>query len=478
MPVTSFPGGNGESVLALDARAAADVALLRPDLSRQPVARLWRQIIPARPGPGLELPGQPARLALTAAAGMPGRGPRIGGLTVNVTVQDCHGITYTVPAGGLPDDGRPHRLTAQLKAAPGSQPPGPAGYPLRLLAISLSYQMLPFPAPPNPSPAAERAASDAERLAGEREATLAISALSASPAPGGPLPAPFSDGGALRSWTARASSVEVPASPRAAGIPPRVLSWRRGAGGGLQLVFIPGTGHLLTMAGQPPLPVSSSLTLTAAGPALTPLPAIATDSFLRASHTAVGSVLFETASQVVFPVQIVASVRAVPRDLPAGTAVTSAGQLAAGLLGNPLSAVPQQAVLAIAVAAALLAALGMAVSVAASVAERRTRSALLAALGVSRARQAGQLSLEHLILSAPAAAVGVLLGAGLAGLLVPAVTVTATAATPVPPVLVQIPLGWAAALAAAVSAVPVLAAAATAARRPDPAAELRAAEAG
>jgi ABC-type antimicrobial peptide transport system permease subunit len=315
--------------------------------------------------------------------------------------------------------------------------------------------------------------------------------------------------------------VEVPASPRAAGIPPRVLSWRRGAGGGLQLVFIPGTGHLLTMAGQPPLPLSGSLTLTAAGPALTPLPAIATDSFLRASHTAVGSVLFETASQVVIPVQIVASVRdfptvtgsagglivdlaavqgtlaagaaaplpvmqwwlrtaggAVPRDLPAGTAVTSAGQLAAGLLGNPLSAVPQQAVLAIAVAAALLAALGMAVSVAASVAERRTRSALLAALGVSRARQAGQLSLEHLILSAPAAAVGVLLGAGLAGLLVPAVTVTATAATPVPPVLVQIPLGWAAALAAAVSAVPVLAAAATAARRPDPAAELRAAEAG
>ena len=46
-----------------------------------------------------------------------------------------------------------------------------------------------------------------------------------------------------------------------------------------------------------------------------------------------------------------------------------------------------------------------------------------------------------------------------------------------PPVLVEIPLGWAVLLAAAVAALPVLAAAASIARRPDPAAELRTAEA-
>src|SRR5258708_5743691 len=49
MAVTSFPGGNGESVLALDARAAAGAGPLRPAPSRQPAARLWRQIAPTPP---------------------------------------------------------------------------------------------------------------------------------------------------------------------------------------------------------------------------------------------------------------------------------------------------------------------------------------------------------------------------------------------------------------------------------------------
>jgi hypothetical protein len=57
------------------------------------------------------------------------------------------------------------------------------------------------------------------------------------------------------------------------------------------------------------------------------------------------------------------------------------------------------------------------------------------------------------------------------------VTLTSAAARPVPPVLVQVPVGPAALLAAAVAVLPVLAAAVSTARRPDPAAELRAAEA-
>jgi len=108
---------------------------------------------------------------------------------------------------------------------------------------------------------------------------------------------------------------------------------------------------------------------------------------------------------------------------------------------------------------------------------RRAESAVLSALGVARPAQAGQLCLEQLMLSGPAAAVGLLVGAGLAWLLVPAITLTIGAARPFPPVLVQIPVGWAVLLAAAVAALPVLAAAASIARRPDPAAELRAAEA-
>jgi len=64
----------------------------------------------------------------------------------------------------------------------------------------------------------------------------------------------------------------------------------------------------------------------------------------------------------------------------------------------------------------------------------------------------------------------------LAGLLVPAVTLTASATTPVPPVLIE--FGWSQtlSLALAIAVLPVLAAALTIARRPDAAAGLRAAE--
>ena len=64
----------------------------------------------------------------------------------------------------------------------------------------------------------------------------------------------------------------------------------------------------------------------------------------------------------------------------------------------------------------------------------------------------------------------------LAELLVPAITLSPSATTPVPPVLIQ--FGWAQTLplALAVAVLPVLGAALTIARRPDAAAELRAAE--
>ena len=123
-----------------------------------------------------------------------------------------------------------------------------------------------------------------------------------------------------------------------------------------------------------------------------------------------------------------------------------------------------------------LAGIGFVVSVAAAMRERRLQDALLAALGVDRAARTGQLCLEQLMLSVPAAAAGAAIGVALAYLLVPAVTLTTGAATPFPPVHVVIPLGWTALLALSIAAVPVLAAAATAAYRPDPAAELRAGE--
>src|ERR1700689_511897 len=140
------------------------------------------------------------------------------------------------------------------------------------------------------------------------------------------------------------------------------------------------------------------------------------------------------------------------------------------------SAAPQQALLALAAAAAVLAITGFWVSIAADVRRRRGEAALLAALGVTRRGAAGLLCLEKLLLSLPAAALGVLLGTLVAWLLVPAITLTPAAQLPTPPAVTVVALRLVIALALAVAVLPAVTAALAATRRPDPAAELRAAE--
>jgi ABC-type antimicrobial peptide transport system permease subunit len=142
-----------------------------------------------------------------------------------------------------------------------------------------------------------------------------------------------------------------------------------------------------------------------------------------------------------------------------------------------LSAAPQQALLAVTGAAALLAVTGFWVSIAANVRQRRAENALLAALGVAQRSAAAQLFLEKLLLSVPSAVLGLLLGSVVARLLVPAVTLTTTAQQPVPPPVTVFDLAQTVPLAAFIAIVPALAAALVVIRRPDPAAELRAAEA-
>jgi predicted lysophospholipase L1 biosynthesis ABC-type transport system permease subunit len=163
--------------------------------------------------------------------------------------------------------------------------------------------------------------------------------------------------------------------------------------------------------------------------------------------------------------------------LPPRSTVTSRTALAAATVSDPLSAAPQQALLAVAAAAALLAVTGFWVSIAANVRQRRAENALLAALGVAQRSAAAQLFLEKLLLSVPSAALGLLLGTVVARLLVPAVTLTTTAQLPVPPPVTLFDLPQTIPLAVAVAVLPALAAALVIFRRPDPAAELRAAEA-
>ena len=305
MPVSNF--NSGFDVYALNARAAAATVLLRPDLAGLPVPALWRRIVPAHAAPGLALPGRPARIAVTAAISPP-RGIRFGALPVSLSVQDGWGIVYSVPAGSLPADGRPHRMVADL-AAPGQAAPGTgqARYPLRLLGLSLSYQLPPFPVP---SLGTAAAAQVQARIAAAR-ATLDVRALAVSPRGSGGFPAPFTGagkpGGMLPGWHAAAAAAGL-ADPHAIGIKPGVVTWRPGPA---TLTFSTGTGLLIQKAGAAPLPVAGQLSLTAGYPSA-PLPAIATRAFITAANSHVGDVVPLPVGNATVPVRLVAMIRAFP----------------------------------------------------------------------------------------------------------------------------------------------------------------------
>ena len=179
MPVARVTETGGAQLLAIGARQAAATVLLRPDLTAEPASRLWRSITPAGRPPGLALPGQPVRLALTASINGTAAGA-VGPLTASVSVQGADGIAFSVPAGTL--SAHYHRLVAVL--APGHQ----ADYPLRLLGISLVYAL---PARPV-----------------RGTATVQITGLSLSPAMAGPFPPRFATAAALGAWQA---AVAVPA---------------------------------------------------------------------------------------------------------------------------------------------------------------------------------------------------------------------------------------------------------------------------
>jgi hypothetical protein len=528
MPV-ALPASNGSGqILALNARSAAATVLLRPDLSDLSPAVLWRRLVPR--ATGLAVPGRPARLAVSARLSR--SAGKSSPLQVTLDVMDATGVSYALPAGPLPADGRVHRLAAVIS------PRRRAVYPLRLTGISLAYTL-----------AATRTPN----------AMLTVGGIAAANGTAGVFAAPFSSGRALSRWAIRISApglgeaVEDALSPHEPPAGPQGVVDFVTAPAGELLNFEPGYGVLGSGSGLPS-PISGTLTLNAppltgvtraagaraagargaaggaagaagaaAARAAGTIPAIATRAYLTAAAVNVGGTLNLTFGAASVRVRIVGAVTrfptvsseggglvvdlaalqsvlnsenagilpvsqwwlrtrqaAVPGNwpagLPAGTAVESRTAATAALLADPLSGLPQQALPAIALAAAALAAVGFSVSVAAGVRERRAQRALLAALGVSRAAQARQLCLEQLLLSMPAAGAGLLLGAGLAQLLVQAVTLTATAAAPVPTVLIEIPWVLAAGLAVAVAVIPVLAAALTIARRPDPAAQLRAAE--
>jgi len=507
MPVAAFTeAATSSETLAVDSAQAASVSLLRPDQSALPEAALFAKIIPAGPATGLTLPGRAGVIRLTARLGPASL--RLAPATVSVAVQDADGDVYELDAGPLPADGRDHPLTVTLANAPAG-PTAATGvaraiYPLRLTGISLVYTM------------------PANRL--RAPATFSVNSVS-----GGPGTDQIA-GPALRGWPAVASSAELTGVRQSLGTTgpsglPAASPARVSGPGTLAVTFSPGYGQASAgLPGFPPTSIDGQLELSSAPPALV-IPGLATRSFLAASNASVGSTVQADINGAPISVRIVAAVSTFPTvsapggalivdlaslqnilngsaleaapvtqwwlatssgasqslpglaaTLPPGSAITSSDAVASGLLSDPLSTVPQQALLAVAIAAAVLAIAGFCVSIAAGVRQRRAENALLAALGVPPRMAAGQLCLEKLMLSLPAALAGLALGVVLAELLVPAITLSPSATTPVPPVLIE--FGWlqTLSLVLAVAVLPVLAAGLTIARRPDAAAELRTAE--
>ena len=487
MPETVFNYAVGSSdVLAMGAADAARVVLQRPDQSPLPASTLFGKLGHVAPD-GLVLPGTGPDVQLSM-----GIGPAsldLAPAAVTVSVEDAYGDIFQLPAT-LPFDGRPHTITFPVTKA---------AYPLRITSVIVNYT-LPATRP-------------------RTAATFTIGSVS-----GGPGTTPLA-GLALNTLTDVTSAPDITrAVTNGSGMAGKYAlpgaATQSVSGSAASATFSTGFGRAVN-PNAPPLPVGGMLALVSMPPDYAPvIPGIATQSFIASSGITTGGIVQTTLDGLSVSVRIVAVVSTfptvtnpagalivnttaldnvyvhnamspplpgqwwlattggrIPAGLPAGSPVTSQTALASGLLTNPLSQVPQQALLGIAIAALLLACTGFCVSIAAGIQQRRAENALLAALGVPPRAAATQLSLEKFMLSLPAAAAGLLLGIALASLLVPAITLTAAGTAPVPPVVIS--YGWTLSLGTALTlaVLPVLVAALITIRRPDPAAGLRTAEA-
>lgn len=482
---TTLPlsGDRTATVLALDTAHAADTVLMRPDLAPAPMKGLLAGLGPTGESAGARVPAGASRLTLTATLRSSARDTQ-SAATVTQTLEDDHGVPYSLPSGSLPADARPHTLSVRLPSGHG---------PLTLTGVQL---VLPVPS--------SRA----------QEHTLTLDALTATTAAGTaqsvPLPA--------ESWTV-ASGTDAQSSADAATEParPRVRP-------AAHPTAVYGTGYV--PSDQPWLSPSLTLRMQVAQPRTTAVDALATDRFLASTGARPGQTMDIALDGQNVPVRIVRAVRELPTtqggdggavlvDLPAvnrvlqaryGLALAptewwlrpdspSAGadvatalrarpdldpeqivvrdEIAAELRDDPFGAGPEAAFTAAAAAAAVLAALGFAVSAAGALRERNAEFAILRALGAPRRRLARAVAGEQSVLVVLALAVGTGLGLALTRAVLPLIVLTGEAGRPVPDLLVVLPPLRVAALVTAVAAVPVVVVALLSARQADPVQVLR-----
>lgn len=486
-----LPGGRPGQVMALDAAAAADRLALRADLRD---GRGMRELFiplaasPSAPTTGIPLPGHPERIDLSVSVKSTGAGGRPG---LGVLLRDRFGITYRAAMVQLPESGD---ATVPVHIGPmlGS-PIGSAATPLSVAGLVFTYDREgPLPGTdPNADPGAGPG-SDGPGATVKMFDELTVRGLAVAQTRDGaaaPLAVPAPDWRlSVPPLTDGSPAAELLAgSEPAPGGPALVkLRYRDGSGerGGVQADLVPG-----------PAPAAE-------------VPGIATRAYLAAIGGSVGDVVPVKLDGVTVPVRVTAAIDSLPvagdtaiavdlataarqlaasgRELPpptewwlpaasaddpvparaAAELRSGAGsqqvrlreEVAATLLDDPLSAGPQGALAALAVACAVLAAIGFAASAAAAARERAREFSVLTALGARRRDLARTATAESCVLVGLGTAVGLGLGVVIVHLVVPLTVLTPAAGRPVPEVLVDLPAVRTLLLAAAIAAVPLLSA--------------------
>ncbi|MFE5940434.1 FtsX-like permease family protein [Streptomyces sp. NPDC056470] len=498
---TSFAGNRTATVLALDTRHAADGLLLRADLADSPARELLAPLTPkAGPRPGIVLPVDSRGLAFDLRRTAPrGAAPA----QVTVVVEDPYGVPYRQLLGPLPADGRSHRLTLDL-GGPGEAPSSPVG-PLTLTGVELDGTVA--------DGRAGRQTFAVERLLSRHEggAERPVEALaslvswrtgyqeSGGEAGGPAAPAGRSAGATPYevSFTTGLADPQVLSGPQDFGLrisaprsaPPVTLSGvatdaflaAAGAKRGDRVEVALGSVHLkVTIVDTVrELPTTGAGAGAVSAPSATPddggallVDLQAANRFLAADPTAaLQPTEWWLATAPGRADDVARAVRARPDTDP--TQVLVRDEAAAELLGDPLGAGPNAALMAVAVAAAALAAVGFAVSAAGSTRERSAEFGVLRALGAPRRRLARLIAAEQGLLVGIGLLAGAALGTVLTRAVVPLIVLTGQASQPVPRVLVQLPPGHVALLLSGVAALPLLIVAAIALRRTDPAVTLR-----
>ena len=472
-------------LLSIDADRAPGVVQMRPDLSDRPIEGLMAPLIAGRPSvEAVRLPdgARQLRFTLTAAIGRlehvtfddetgeqktsPATLAEIAGwraFAVSVVIRDARGVFARVEGGSATIDPGPHEVVVSLAPSAGE------------VDMSSSIELF----------AIEVAASLPDGFV-VPAGTLAIADLAAAGPDGSWRSVPLDLG---TGWRATASGLSGSGRLGPSGIHGPVLT-----------VPLVGDDPVLFGNGDP----DRHAIVTLAPADLdrlegAPIPIVASDAFLSATASRPGDVVNLVVDGANRIVTVSGTVRAFPgtgpddatavmdlrtRTLLAfaddGTIIQptewwlsiapgSAGRVTASLAHPPIASatvVAQDQIarslaadpialgiiggLAIGfAAAATFAIIGFIVSASVSARERITEFALLRALGLSSRQLSIWLSLENTVLAAVSLVAGIVLGAVIAWLVLPFITVTQSAATPYPPVEIDVPWTLVAVLAAA-----------------------------